>query len=91
MNDHSTPAGRASAPARTRRRGPGTAARAQFRNEVKTRLRDEVYVRLQDFKQAHFIESDSAALARLVEILLCGIVRSHIPAVSDAQGPTVAR
>ncbi|MFM0507681.1 hypothetical protein [Paraburkholderia sp. RL17-373-BIF-A] len=89
MNDLSTPAGRASAPARTRRRA--SASRAAFRNEVKTRLRDDVYVRLQDFKQAHFIESDSAALARLAEILLCGIVRTQQPAVSDQQGPTVAR
>lgn len=89
MNDLSTPAGRASAPARARRRT--SASRAAYRNEVKTRLRDEVYVRLQDFKQAHFIESDSAALARLAEILLCGIVRTQQTPVSDTQGQPVAR
>lgn len=62
------------------------ARRAEYRNEVKTRLRDEVYSRLQDFKQLHFIDSDSAALARLVEMLLCGIVPAHRSVVSDQQG-----
>jgi hypothetical protein len=57
--------------------------RAEFRNEVKTRLRDEVYTRLQDFKTLNFIDSDSAALARLVEMLLCGIVPSQRGEVSD--------
>lgn len=57
--------------------------RAEYRNEVKTRLRDEVYLRLQEFKQHQFIESDSAALARLVEMLLCGIVASRRQEVSD--------
>jgi hypothetical protein len=57
--------------------------RAEYRNEVKTRLRDEVYVRLQDFKQLHFIDSDSAALARLAEMLLCGIVPAQRIGVSD--------
>lgn len=59
------------------------ARRAEFRNEVKTRLRDEVYTRLQDFKQLNFIDSDSAALARLAEMLLCGIVPSQRLGVSD--------
>lgn len=59
------------------------ARRAEYRNEVKTRLRDEVYVRLQDFKQLHFIDSDSAALARLAEMLLCGIVPTARTVVSD--------
>lgn len=62
------------------------ARRAEYRNEVKTRLRDEVYTRLQDFKQLHFIDSDSAALARLVEMLLLGIVPAHRTSVSDVQG-----
>lgn len=62
--------------------------RAEYRNEVKTRLRDEVYTRLQDFKQLHFIDSDSAALARLVEMLLCGIVPAQRVTVSDVQGQT---
>lgn len=48
--------------------------RAEFRNEVKTRLRDEVYEKMQTFKQLHYIDSDSAALARLVEMMLCGVV-----------------
>jgi hypothetical protein len=59
------------------------ARRAEFRNEVKTRLRDEVYTRLQDFKQLNFIDSDSAALARLAEMLLCGIVPTQRISVSD--------
>ena len=59
------------------------ARRAEFRNEVKTRLRDEVYTRLQDFKQLNFIDSDSAALARLAEMLLCGIVPAARATVSD--------
>jgi hypothetical protein len=62
--------------------------RAEYRNEVKTRLRDEVYTRLQDFKQLNFIDSDSAALARLVEMLLCGIVPPSRSTVSDSQGQT---
>ena len=62
------------------------ARRAEYRNEVKTRLRDEVYVRLQDFKQLHFIDSDSAALARLAEMLLCGIVPANRTIVSDDSG-----
>ena len=50
------------------------ARRAEYRNEVKTRLEDDVYEALQDFKQLNFIDSDSAALARIARILLCGIV-----------------
>jgi len=65
--------------------------RAEYRNEVKTRLRDDVYDRLQEFKDQQFIESDSAALARLAEMLLCGIVRPQPAAVSDAQGQIVPR
>lgn len=60
--------------------------RAEYRNEVKTRLRDEVYERLQNFKALNFIDSDSAALARLAEMLLCGIVPMHRNAVSDDSG-----
>lgn len=65
--------------------------RAEYRNEVKTRLRDEVYTRLQDFKTLHYIDSDSAALARLAEMLLCGIVPATRLAVSDEQGQIGAR
>lgn len=61
-------------------------ARAEYRNEVKTRLRDEVYSRLQEFKQLNFIDSDSAALARLAEMLLCGIVPTARAVASDEQG-----
>ena len=56
--------------------------RAEYRNEVKTRLEDDVYERLQDFKQLHYIDSDSAALNRLVRMLLCGIVPAPRASVS---------
>ncbi|RDU99199.1 hypothetical protein [Trinickia dinghuensis] len=48
--------------------------RAQFRNEVKTRLSDRIYTGLQAFKRLHGIESDSAAIARLAELQLFGTV-----------------
>lgn len=63
-----------------------TRPRAESRNEVKTRLRDEVYTRMQEFKRLNFITSDSAALERIAEMLLCGIVPSPRVAVSDDQG-----
>ncbi|UJH75029.1 hypothetical protein L0U95_24130 (plasmid) [Burkholderia cenocepacia] len=48
--------------------------RAEFRNEVKTRLRDRVYDALQFYKQLHGIDSDSAALNRIAEVALFGVV-----------------
>lgn len=48
--------------------------RVEHRNEVKTRLADDVYERLQLFKQLNMIESDSEALARLVSFGLFGLV-----------------
>ncbi|MCP3709753.1 antitoxin VapB family protein [Paraburkholderia sp. CNPSo 3274] len=65
--------------------------RAEYRNEIKTRVRDEVYERLQEFKQLNFIESDSQAIARLLEMLLCGIVPASRSAVSGNQGNTGPR
>ncbi|HDR9834687.1 hypothetical protein [Burkholderia multivorans] len=50
------------------------AARAEYRNEVKTRLRDVAYEALQTWKALHGIDSDSAALARLTELMLFGAV-----------------
>ncbi|CFL83507.1 hypothetical protein [Burkholderia pseudomallei] len=49
-------------------------SRAEFRNEVKTRLRDRVYDALQFYKQLHGIDSDSAALNRIAEVALFGVV-----------------
>lgn len=66
--------------------------RAEYRNELKTRVRDEVYMRLQDFKQLNFIDSDSQAVARLLEMLLLGIVpasRSSVSASQGQQGPQI--
>ena len=72
MSTFPTPAARASAPARTRRRSPGT-ERAPYRNEVKTRLTDLQYHALQRFRAIHGIDSDSSALARAVSIALLGL------------------
>lgn len=60
--------------------------RAEYRNEVKTRLDDITYRRMQEFKRQQYIESDSAALARLCQMLLCGIVRDPSEDVSDGVG-----
>jgi hypothetical protein len=48
--------------------------RAEYRNEVKTRLRPQVYERLQVYKRKHGIETDSAALCHLLEIACFGLV-----------------
>lgn len=68
--------------------------RAEFRNEVKTRLRDRAYEALQHFKVVQGIESDSAAMARITEQFLLGAVGT-LPAdligVSDDTGRSVPR
>lgn len=48
--------------------------RAEYRNEVKTRLSDRTYEGMQAFKALHGIESDSAALARIADLTLFGTV-----------------
>lgn len=48
--------------------------RAEFRNEIKTRVSDAIFDRLQLFKELHGIESDSAAMARLLEAALFGVL-----------------
>lgn len=48
--------------------------RAEFRNEVKTRLEDAVYDGMQTFKALYGIDSDSAALARITKLFLFGTV-----------------
>ncbi|AYJ74325.1 hypothetical protein phiE131_059 [Burkholderia phage phiE131] len=53
---------------------PTKPTRAEYRNEVKTRLRDPAYEALQTWKALHGIDSDSAALARLAELMLFGVV-----------------
>jgi hypothetical protein len=82
MNDLSTPAGRASAPARTRRRSPGTAARAPYRNEAKTRMDDTTYEALLAYQEWHGIESTSMAIARALKSYLLGAVRILPPGIS---------
>ncbi|SDV49226.1 hypothetical protein [Chitinasiproducens palmae] len=49
-------------------------ARAKHRNEVKTRLKDSTYDAMQIYKEVYGIESDSAALARLADVMLLGVV-----------------
>jgi hypothetical protein len=49
-------------------------SRAAFRNEVKTRVEDPVYDGLQAFKSLHGIDSDSAAVARILKLFLFGTV-----------------
>ena len=50
--------------------------RAEFRNEVKSRLRDPTYHALQKYKLLFGIDSDSAALARIADQALLGVVGS---------------
>lgn len=60
--------------------------RAEYRNEMKTRVDDDLYDAIQLFKRLHFIESDSAALARIARMLLFGIFPGQKQVVSDAMG-----
>jgi hypothetical protein len=48
--------------------------RSEYRNEVKTRLPDRTYDAMQQYKVLQGIESDSAALARIAELMLLGVV-----------------
>jgi len=50
--------------------------RAECRNEVKSRLRDPTYMALQAYKRLYGIDSDSAALARIADQALLGVVGS---------------
>jgi hypothetical protein len=66
-----------------------TKPRAEYRNEVKTRLRDVAYDALQTWKTLQGIDSDSAALARLTELMLfgaVGILPTQLVAVSAELG-----
>ncbi|MEX3555808.1 MAG: hypothetical protein VB131_04140 [Burkholderia gladioli] len=68
---------------------PTKPTRAEYRNEVKTRLRDAAYEALQTWKALHGIDSDSAALARLTELMLFGAVGTlpaQLVAVSAEMG-----
>lgn len=53
--------------------------RAEYRNEVKTRMRDRPYEAMQAWKELHGIDSDSAALNRIAELFLLGAV-GNLPA-----------
>ncbi len=72
------------------RRGASTSTRrAEFRNEIKTRLRDRAYEALQLYKRVNGIESDSAAVARLVDVAMFGLVGTlpaEISGVPDEAG-----
>jgi hypothetical protein len=49
-------------------------SRAAFRNEIKTRVEDPVYEGMQAYKALHGIDSDSAAVARILKLFLFGTV-----------------
>ncbi|MCX4154968.1 MULTISPECIES: hypothetical protein [Paraburkholderia] len=53
--------------------------RSERHNEVKTGLTDRVYDAMQQYKVLQGIESDSAALARIAELMLLGVV-GNLPA-----------
>lgn len=48
--------------------------RSECQNEVKTRLSDRTYAAMQRYKVLQGIDSDSAALARVAELMLLGVV-----------------
>jgi hypothetical protein len=60
------------------------ARRAEYRNELKTRVDDELYDAIQLFKKLNFIDSDSAALARIARMLLFGIFPAQKQVVASA-------
>lgn len=74
MSTIPTPSARASAPVRTRRRSPGTANRAPYRNEVKSRFDDPTYEALLKYQAIYGIESTSAALVRITRMALLGVI-----------------
>lgn len=49
-------------------------SRAAYRNEIKTRVEDPVYEGMQAYKALHGIDSDSAAVARILKLFLFGTV-----------------
>ncbi len=83
MTTTPTPAGRASAPRQIRRRGPGTAIRAPYRNEVKTRIDDDTYEVMLLWQQLDGAESISAYVA--------GILRRHFLGLRAMLPSDVAR
>ncbi|MGF6444366.1 hypothetical protein [Paraburkholderia youngii] len=56
--------------------------RAEHRNEIKTRIEDDLYDAVQIFKQLNYIDSDSAAAARLMRMALFGVVGNVRPALA---------
>ncbi|WP_081067344.1 hypothetical protein [Burkholderia cepacia] len=68
--------------------------RAEYKNEVKTRLPDHVYEALAAFRALHGISSESLATARALELFLFGAVGT-LPAqligVSAGAGQTGPR
>ncbi|ADG20368.1 hypothetical protein BC1002_6527 [Paraburkholderia atlantica] len=56
--------------------------RAEHRNEIKTRVEDDLYDAVQIFKQLNYIDSDSAAAARLMRMALFGVVGNVRPALA---------
>lgn len=88
MNSNSTPSARASAPAKVRRRGPGNAARAPYRNEVKSRFDDPTYEALLKYQAIYGIESTSAALVRITRMALLGVIGMLPAEISGVSPPS---
>jgi hypothetical protein len=74
MSTIPTPSARASAPARARRRSPGTANRAPYRNEIKLRVDDPTYEALMFWQKLHGIHSTSMAGAQALKSFLLGVI-----------------
>jgi hypothetical protein len=79
MSTIPTPSARASASARARRRSPGSANRAPYRNEVKTRLDDETYEVMVLWQHLDGAESISAYIAGILRRHFLGL-RAMLPA-----------
>jgi len=58
--------------------------RAEYRTEVKTRLTDREYAAFQLFKRVNHLESDSATLARIVQLHLFGALDGLQALLADA-------
>jgi len=68
--------------------------RAEYRNPAKTMLRDRTYDAMQQFKAVYGIDSDSAALARIADLFLLGVVGTlpaDLTGVSSDSGQSVPR
>lgn len=59
--------------------------RAKYRNEMRTRVSDEIFTAVQHFKTLTGIDSDSAAVSRLLELQLFGVVGTLPAPLNDVR------